>query len=114
MEKSLHDAAYLISLVIEAAAVVIVTCGAIHAFVRLLGLAVTPSMVHGARRSIWQQFGTWLLLGLQFELAADIISSVVSPTWTDIGQLGAIAVIRTFLNYFLEQDLERATDAGHA
>ena len=28
------------------------------------------------------------------------------PEWADIGQLGAIAVIRTFLNYFLEKDLE--------
>ena len=50
----------------------------------------------------------WLLLGLEFELAADIIASVVSPTWQDIGELGAIAVIRTFLNYFLEKDLEEA------
>jgi uncharacterized membrane protein len=54
----------------------------------------------------------WLLLGLEFELAADIIGSVVSPTWYDIGQLGAIAVIRTFLNYFLEKDLEHATVAA--
>ena len=41
------------------------------------------------------------------ELAADIIGSVVSPTPCEIGRLGAIAVIRTFLNYFLEKDLER-------
>jgi uncharacterized membrane protein len=54
----------------------------------------------------------WLLLGLEFELAADIIASVVSPTWEDIGELGAIAVIRTFLNYFLEKDLEGAEAAG--
>jgi hypothetical protein len=32
---------------------------------------------------------------------------VITPTWTDIGQLAAIGVIRTFLNYFLEKDLER-------
>jgi len=50
----------------------------------------------------------WLLIGLEFELAADIIRSVVSPTWQDIGELGAIAVIRTFLNYFLEKDLGQA------
>ena len=43
-----------------------------------------------------------------FELAADIVGSVISPTWMEIGQLGAIAVIRTFLNYFLEKDLEGA------
>jgi uncharacterized membrane protein len=52
----------------------------------------------------------WLLLGLEFELAADIIASVISPTWQDIGQLGAIAVIRTFLNFFLEKDLEAAQE----
>lgn len=29
-------------------------------------------------------------------------------TWQEVGKLGAIAVIRTFLNYFLEKDLEGA------
>ena len=32
--------------------------------------------------------------------------TAIAPNWTDIGQLGAIAVIRTFLNYFLERDVE--------
>jgi hypothetical protein len=58
------------------------------------------------------RFGMWLLLGLEFELAADIIGSVISPTWQDVGMLGAIAVIRTFLNYFLEKDLEEAEERG--
>src|SRR5262245_35157568 len=87
-------------------AVLVVTYGAAEALVRLLRLAASPSVSHGARKEIWRRFGTWLLLGLEFALAADIIKSVVSPTWDDIGQLGAIAVIRTFLNYFLERDLE--------
>lgn len=56
----------------------------------------------------------WLLRGLEFELAADIIGSVISPSWQDIGELGAIAVIRTFLNYFLEKDLEHAEETGAA
>ena len=60
----------------------------------------------------WRRFGVWLLLGLEFELAADIIRSVIAPSWTDIGQLGAIAVIRTFLNYFLEKDLEASEASG--
>ena len=53
-------------------------------------------------------------LGLEFELAADIIGTVVSPTWRDIGELAAIAAIRTFLNYFLEKDVERAEEALRA
>jgi uncharacterized membrane protein len=52
----------------------------------------------------------WLLLALEFELAADIVRSVISPSWQDIGALGAIAVIRTFLNYFLEQDLDHTVE----
>jgi uncharacterized membrane protein len=92
----------------EAAAVIVVTYGTLEAFIRLLWIGVTPRASHGRRKAIWRRFGTWLLLGLEFELAADIVASVVSPTWQDIGELGAIAVIRTFLNYFLERDLENA------
>ena len=39
--------------------------------------------------------------------AADIVRTVVSPTWEQLGQLASIAFIRTFLNYFLEKDLEK-------
>ena len=62
-------------------------------------------ITHGERKAIWHRYGMWLLLGLEFELAADIIRTVVSPSWQDLGELGAIAVIRTFINFFLEKDL---------
>jgi len=52
------------------------------------------------RKAVWQRFGVCLLPGLEFELAADIIRTVVSPTWRDIGGLAAIAA--------LEKDVERA------
>jgi uncharacterized membrane protein len=61
----------------------------------------------GSAEGSWLCFGVWLLLGLEFELAADIIRTVISPTWIQMGQLATIAVIRTFLNYFLERDLEK-------
>jgi uncharacterized membrane protein len=79
---------------------------------KLLLVMARPSASHGMRKAIWRRFGVWLLLGLEFALAADIITSVISPTWQDIGELGAIAVIRTFLNYFLEHDLENAETAA--
>lgn len=114
VEDAFHTLARAASLLIEAIAVTVVAFGSIDAFVRLLGLAPRPHATHGARKDIWRRFAAWLLLGLEFELAADIISSVVSPTWVDIGQLGAIAVIRTFLNYFLERDIETADRARTA
>jgi uncharacterized membrane protein len=50
--------------------------------------------------------GTWLALALEFQLAADIVSTVVSPTQQNLLQLGVVALIRTFLNVFLARELE--------
>ena len=108
MEELFVALAQFAELSAEAAAVIVVTFGSVDAFVRLVWVGVTPGATHGERKAIWRRFGGWLLLGLEFALAADIIASVISPTWQDIGELGAIAVIRTFLNYFLEKDLEQA------
>jgi uncharacterized membrane protein len=52
--------------------------------------------------------GRFLALGIEFQLASDILTTAVSPTFDDIGTLGAIAAIRTVLNYFLAQEIERA------
>ena len=112
MEESFAQVARTAALLVEIAAVFIVTYGALEAFAKLLWIIATPRTSHGARKALWRRFGMWLLLGLEFELAADIIGSVVSPSWQDIGELGAIAVIRTFLNYFLEHDLENAETAA--
>jgi uncharacterized membrane protein len=108
MEDALAGAMRWSASVIEVLAVLVVVYGAVEAFVRLLVLVTSPPVVFAARKAVWRRFGSWLLLGLEFALAADIIQSVISPTWEDIGRLASIAVIRTFLNYFLEHDLERA------
>ena len=50
--------------------------------------------------------GSWLALGLEFQLGADILGTTIAPSFEALGQLGAIAIIRTFLNYFLSQELE--------
>ena len=112
MEELFIQAARAAVLVIEAAAVLVITFGSLEALFKLLLVMARPSTSHGMRKAIWRRFGVWLLLGLEFALAADIITSVISPTWQDIGELGAIAVIRTFLNYFLEHDLENAETAA--
>ena len=112
MEEAFATFARVAGSIIEAVAVLTVFFGSLEAFVTLLRVAVRPAASHGERKAIWRRFGVWLLLGLEFELAADIIGSVVSPTWQEVGKLGAIAVIRTFLNYFLEKDLDRAETSG--
>lgn len=91
----------------EGGAVVIITYGAIEAFWGAAAAIVRRRFRPGQRKEVWLRFGVWLLLGLEFELAADIIRTVVSPTWIQLGQLASVAVIRTFLNHFLERDLEK-------
>jgi uncharacterized membrane protein len=51
--------------------------------------------------------GHKMLIGLEFILAGDIISTVNSPTWESIGRLGALIAIRTVLSYFLEWEVQR-------
>ena len=47
----------------------------------------------------------YLALALEFQLGADILSTAIAPSWDQIGKLGAIAVIRTGLNFFLSLEM---------
>jgi uncharacterized membrane protein len=104
MEDLIRICTGYIALCVEAVAAAVIAYGTIEALVGLAPLLVRRSLV-GRRRMIRMQFGGWLLLGLEFELAADIVRTTIAPSWNDIGQLASIAVIRTALNYFLESDI---------
>lgn len=56
------------------------------------------------------RLGSWLALALEFQLGADILSTTVAPTFEALGKLGAIALIRTFLNYFISRELAEEED----
>lgn len=64
-----------------------------------------------AGRTIWLRFATWILLALEFALAADIARTAVAPTWEDITKLAVIAN-RTMLNYFLAKDIASFEKGG--
>ena len=61
-------------------------------------------------RHVGVNFGRWLITGLTFMLAADILGTMVETDWEGIGRLAAVAAIRTFLNFFLERDLREIRD----
>lgn len=89
---------------IDALALAIIVAGTIRAFVSGALLLFSPPSGH-ARRDVWLQYGLWLIAGLTFQLAADICETAITTSWDAVGRLAAVAVIRTFLNYFLERDL---------
>jgi len=109
MEELFKSWASAIALSIEAGAVLIIALGAVEALARTAWRLVSTAKGVTGRKEIWVRFAIWLLLGLEFELAADVVRSAISPTWTAIGMLGAIAAIRTALNYFLERDISEFT-----
>jgi uncharacterized membrane protein len=108
MPASLHEwLAALTELVvplIELAALLFIAFGTAEAFFHgVRGIFRGPNE-HAIFRLVWTRYSRWLVAGLTFQLAADIIETSTAPDWTEIGKLAAIAVIRTFLNYFLERD----------
>jgi uncharacterized membrane protein len=111
MEETFKEVAGYIALSLEALAVLMIAFGAVQALFYLLKPApYDPRRPFAGKKKSWLALGVWLLLGLQFELGADIVRSAISPTWELIGELAAIAVIRTFLNYFLEKDVEKSAE----
>jgi uncharacterized membrane protein len=98
--------------IIDALALILVAIGTGEAFFAALrGMLSSPS--GHERREIWLRYARWLVAALTFQLAADIIESSITQGWEAIGRLGAIAVIRTFLNYFLERDLNEVRRREH-
>ena len=96
-------------LVIDAIALVVIVFGTLQAVVALVRGLFSP-LDGPQRRDTWLQYGRWLIAGLTFQLAADIIETSITTDWEAIGRVAVIAVIRTFLNYFLERDLNEVRE----
>ena len=91
--------------IIDALALIIIVVGTVEAFISGLRAMLAEPSGH-ERRDIWLRYARWLVAGLTFQLAADIIETSITTEWQAVGRIAAIALIRTFLNYFLDRDLE--------
>lgn len=90
--------------VIDAAGVVVIAVGTVLA----TGAAALRLIHHepGGYQRFRQQLGQTILLGLELLVAADIVRTVATqPTFTSVGVLGLIVLIRTFLSFSLEVEL---------
>jgi len=103
-EFTLRIAAQWLMLPIEAIAALIIATGVVVSFFRLIRIRDTPELDRFL--SVRHYFARYLVLALEFQLAADILGTAVSPSWDQIGKLGAIAGIRTFLNFFLVREMK--------
>ena len=97
----------------EGAAALIIGLASMEGIIRALllfvpGLGPKGEPEDRRKEDVRLKLGRWLAVALEFELAADILRTAVAPTWNEIGQLAAIAVLRTALNYFLQQEIDKA------
>lgn len=110
LEAIFQETALLVALGVEAAAMLCVAIGSIEAMAAVVRQLLRRTSSLRSRRDIWFRFATWILLALEFTLAADVVRTAVAPSWDDIGKLGAIAAIRTVLSFFLSKDIETAIE----
>lgn len=96
---------------LDAIALLVIVVGTIEVSVNVVRAAIKPLGNQEARK-VWLRYARWLVAALTFQLAADIIETSVTTSWQTIGRLAAIAVIRTFLDYYLERDVEQQQREG--
>ncbi|MEV6550041.1 DUF1622 domain-containing protein [Streptomyces sp. NPDC051597] len=113
-ESTLRDVVDLTVRLVEFAGALIIFAGAAWAFVQFIGYGAgrlrnwkaSSGTAFGFNR-IRLTLGRFLALGLEFQLAGDILRTAIAPSFTEIGQLAAIAAIRTVLNYVLGREIEQ-------
>lgn len=111
MEEMVLRAIGMVVLAVEVMAALIIAGAAAEGAWRVLALLRLRSGEgrDSAKQAARLHLARWLMVALEFTLAADILRTVVAPSWDDIGQLAAIATLRTVLNLFLEREIEQAT-----
>lgn len=105
-EEWLKAAVMLLVRLVETAGALIIFVGTVIAFVRFIRAALIRRNDPHHFVSVRLGLGRYLALGLEFQLASDVLKTAVSPTLTEIGQLAAIAAIRTALNFFLAKEIK--------
>ncbi len=92
----------------EIAAAIVIGGAVIRGLFTYLKLLFSRSRPHlDATEGVRLQLGRVLALGLEFTVASDILRTAVAPTRQDILNLGAIVLLRTLLNYFLEREIQQ-------
>jgi uncharacterized membrane protein len=105
-EAMLRMAVSLLVRIVEAAGAIVIFCGATTGFVRFVWTAIAkrdPAKFTPVRLDL----GRFLALGLEFQLASDLLRTAVAPSFEEIGKLAAVATIRTALNFFLGREIRQ-------
>ena len=115
-EHLLTHSAEVLRLILEYLSILSVAVGLIAVFcpggpLRLR--AIPPRLLQrGPLTAARLTFGGWVALALEFQLGADVVQTTISREASALIQLGAVALVRTFLNYFLSLELKEKEQAS--
>lgn len=104
MEELLADVVGALVTVVEACGAAVILVGAVWAFVQFLRVGLHRRTA-AAFVPVRLTLGRFLALGLEFQLASDVLRTAVAPSFEELGKLAAVAAIRTALNYFLSKEI---------
>jgi len=111
IRSSLDTWGELAEVILNALSLLCIVAGIVISLVRSIQYRQRNIGDHPLHTRFRMLFGGWLVVALEFQLAADIVGTIVSPTTAHLIELGAIAVIRTFLNYFLNKELKEEKES---
>src|SRR5882672_8203945 len=101
----------LTEVILNALSLLCIIAGVVFSLIRSVQYRQRVGGEHPLHTRFRMIFGGWLVVALEFQLAADIVGTIVSPTNAHLIELGAIALIRTFLNYFLGKELKEEKES---
>ena len=104
MEELLADAVGALVTIVEACGAAVILIGAVWAFLRFVVVGLRDRSTE-AFVPVRLTLGRFLALGLEFQLASDVLRTAVAPSFEELAQLAAVAAIRTALNYFLSREI---------
>jgi uncharacterized membrane protein len=110
IEGSIINAVQWLRLIVELTGALIICLGVVIAGYQFVRTLIPPQLESFNRVRL--TLARFLALALEFQLGADILSTAIAPSWDQIGKLGAIAVIRTALNYFLMREMREEKNEG--
>jgi uncharacterized membrane protein len=105
LHQGLSNLVFFLKFALESISALCVAIGLVSSLVKAVRIIRQADSFLQNLPVIRVQFGSWLALALEFQLAADIVATTINPTWQSLGELGLLALIRTFLNVFLQKEL---------
>ena len=106
IRSGLKTAGELTETLFNCISLLIIIWGVIISLKRSLTRTEIPGVDHSSHKYFRRMFGGWLVVALEFLLASDIVGTLTDPNTKQLIELGVVALIRTFLNYFLNKELK--------